>query len=283
VRSEDTFEKTAEKVGDVVNERWSEAKQFRTRVIDNELPKGIRDKVEVFIRAIEEVVKAEEPNAKLRVFLEKEEDLEANFKPVKKLEGFAFGKYREIKKFVENPVMENALGDFKEKFEDVRKTVLSEAIVDRINEATVDYGGLLDAFSITYEEQHGEFNKWIIEALEVVEHHNAFALKPEEAGDKAEELRSLQCKNLVFDSSALYCKSCRKHFTDMHASVIRGVKQKVLRELDTLIPPIKPPEPFEIREEVRSEEIERVIEKIRAFFSKYKGMFEVEIRIKPGD
>lgn len=282
VRSEDTFEKTAEKVRDVANEWWSDAKQIQTRVIDNELSKGIRDEIEGFSRAIEKVIKTEEPNAKLRVFLEKEEDLRGSFNTVKSIKRFNFEKYREIKKFIENPVVSNALGDFSEKLEDIRRTILSEAIIDRINEVAGDYGSLLDAFSRKYEERHGEFNKWIIDALEVVKNHKAFELKPVDARKKEEELMKHQCENLVFDSGALYCKSCGRHFTDMNEDFVKRLKQKVLGELDKLIPdePI-PPEPPEIREEVRSEEVERVIEKIKEFFSKYKGIFEVEIRIKP--
>jgi len=282
VRSDDTFEKTAEKVRDVAKEWWSEAKQFQTRVIDNELPKGIRDEIEGFSRAIEEVIKTEEPNAKLRVFLEKEEDLRRSFNTVKSIKRFNFGKYREIKKFIENPVVRNALVDFSEKLEGIRKAILSEAIIDRISEVEGDYGSLLDTFSRKYKERHEEFNKWIIDALEVVENHKAFELKPVEARKKEEELMKHQCKNLVFEPGALYCKSCGRNFTDMYEDFVRRLKQKVLGELDKLIPDVpRPPEPLEIREEVRSEEVVKVIEKIKEFFSKYKGIFEVEIRIKP--
>jgi len=283
VRSDDTFEKTAEKVRDVAEVWRSDAKQSQTRAIDNELPERIRDEIGGFIKAIEEVIKIDEPNAKLRVFLEKEEDLRRSFNTVKSLKEFNFEKYREIKKFIENPVVGNALVDFSEKLEDIRKTILSEAIIDRISELEGDYNSLLDAFIRKYEERHKEFNKWIIDALEVVENHKAFELKPVEARDKEEELKKHQCENLVFEPGALYCKNCKRHFTDMHEDFVRRLRQKVLVELDKLIPgEIKPPEPLEIEEELRSEEIEGIIKKIREYFSKYKGIFEVKIKIKPG-
>jgi len=282
VRSDDTFEKTAEKVRDVVKKRWSDAKLFRTRVIDNELPVGIRDGIDIFIKAIEEVVKVEEPNARLRVFLEREEDVKKNFKTVKKLESFDFGKYREIKKFIENPVVGNALADFSEKLDDIRKTLVSEAVMDRINEVAGDYSSLMDTFSRKYKERHEEFNKWIIDAFEVVKNHNAFELKPEEARKKEEELMKYQCKNLVFEPGALYCKTCGRYFTDMNEDFVRRLKQKVLEELDKLIPePEKKPKTLEIIKELRSEEAKEIIEKLRNYFAKYKGIFEVDIKIKP--
>jgi hypothetical protein len=60
--------------------------------------------------------------------------------------------------------------------------------------------------------------------------------------------------------------------------------QEVLEELDKLVPvPKHEPEikPLQLREAVKSEEVESVIEKIRVYFRRYNGVFDVEIRIKP--
>lgn len=283
-RSEDTFEKTAEKVGVVAKEWWNNAKQIHTRVIDNELPNTIATIVEDFIKAIEEVVKVEEPNAKLRRFLEGENALRASFKTVKDLEQFGFRKYRELRRFIENPVIDNALCDYKEKLEETKKTIMSDAIVNRINEVDSVYSTLLDEFGRRYEERHAEFNKWVMNALKEVERHKAFDLKPEDAKEKEKELNDLLCEILKFDSSALNCKNCKRYFTDLNELRIRSLTQEVLKELDKLVPePERPSEikPLQLREAVKSEEVEGVIEKIRVYFRRYKGVFDVEIRIKP--
>ena len=114
-RSEDTFEKTSEKVGELATKWSNKATQLKTRVIDNELPENLRDTVENFLKTINEISSTSDPNTRLRVFLEREENLEKTFKIVRKLEEFNFGKYREIKKFVENPIVRNVLNDFKDK------------------------------------------------------------------------------------------------------------------------------------------------------------------------
>jgi len=166
--------------------------------------------VDDFIKAIEEVVKVEEPNAKLRRFLEEENALRASFKTVKKLEQFGFKKYREIRRFIENPVIDNALCDYKEKLEETKKTIMSEAIVNRINEADSEYSTLLDEFGRRYKERHAEFNKWVMNALKEIERHEAFDLKPEDAKEKEKELNDLLCAILEFDASALNCKNCKR-------------------------------------------------------------------------
>lgn len=288
VRGGDTFEKTSEKVEEV-SENWlNKAKNLKTRAFDNELPISIQTNLDNFIKSINEVVETNDPNTRLRMFLEKEEELKGAFGIVKRLEKFNFEKYREINKFVRNPDVETALTDYKDKLEKITDTIRSDAIIDRLDETSAEYKLLKDTFDQKYSERHNNFNQQVQEALSEAKEHKAFNESPEETNTKLTRLGSLLCEELNFDNGLLYCTNCRRHYNNLNEYLVNEEKKRLLRELDSLLPLPREEEKdefevLEIQETIRGDQIDEVLGRIRDRVASHKGQVRVNIRIEPGD
>ena len=280
----DTFEKTAAKVDDVARNWLDVARQLHVRVSDNELPKGIQKSVSEFLAGIEEIVKAGDPNSKLRKFLEKEESLKKNFTIVKKLQKFDFESFRKLRKFADNqPVLMEFRDELKDRLEKLTKIVNSEEILDRISEAMAEYRILVKEFEKTYKEAHSSFVESVRDAIQDIRDHKAFEIKPDDAEKKLGKLLKVICDNIEFDESLLLCTNCKKPLTALNASSIEKIKKDILKELDSILPQGEKPklQPYHKTKVVRVEDIDEVIEELKEHFKEYSGEIEIEIDARP--
>lgn len=281
----DTFEKTAEKVEDVARKWLEEAGKLEVRVKDNELPKSIQKSVSEFLKDVDGIVRAGDPNTKLRKFLESEESLKKNFKSVKKLQQFNFSSFRKLKRFAENPaVLVEFSGELKKRFEDLMRIIGSEEILDRLDEAIASYSILLKEFKKKYKESHSVFAEGIREAIKEIKNHKAFEIEAENAEKKLEKLNKLLCDELDFDEDSLLCRNCRRPLTALNETLIEKTKKEVLKELDLLLPEEEKREeykPYKIRKVVKIDEVDEVIYELKEHFKNYQGEIEIEINAKP--
>jgi len=206
----DTFEKTAEQVEKITTKWFGEVKNLEVRVKDNELPECIQKSVSEFLRDISEIVEADDPNARLRKFLEKEKSLMKNIKVIKELKKFDFDSYRKLRKFAENQAVLVEFSGKSERLENLIKTVSSDVVISRLEDAIADYGILLDEFKARYEKEHSAFTKSVRRAIEDVRNHEAFRSKPNEAKEVLAKLNELLCEEFNFDDNSLLCKNCKK-------------------------------------------------------------------------
>ena len=281
----DTFEKTAEKVDEVARKWLEEARRLEVRVKDNELPKSIQKSVSEFLKDIDEIVRAGDPNTKLRRFLESEESLKKNFKNVKKLQQFNFGSFRKLKRFAENPtVLVEFSSEAKKRFEDLMKIIGSEEILDRLDDARAEYSILLKEFKKKYKEAHSVFAEGVREAIEEIKNHKAFEIEAEKAEERLEKLSRLLCDELNFDEDPLLCRNCRRPLTALNEASIKRTKKEVLRELDLLLPKEEKREeyePYKRKKIVKIDEVDEVIYELKEHFKNYQGEIEIEINAKP--
>lgn len=280
----DTFEKTAEKVDEVARKWLEEAGKLEIRVKDNELPKSIQKSVLEFLKEIEDIVRAGDPNTKLRKFLDNEKSLKKNFKIVKKLQQFDFSSFRRLKRFAENPaVLVEFSGELKKRFEDLVSIIGSEEMLDRLEEVRADYGILLEEFKKKYRETHSTFAESVKKAIKEIKNHKAFEINAEKAEEKLEKLSSLLCYELDFDEDSLLCRNCRRPLTALNEASIEKTKKEVLNELDLLLPEGEKREygPYKRRKVVKIDKVDEIIYELKEHFKNYWGEIEIEINAKP--
>ena len=285
----DTFEKTAEKVDEVARYWSGIAKTLKVRVSDNELPKSIQSSISEFLKDIDEIVRAEDPNTKLRRFIEREESLKRNFKTVKKLQQFDFDSFRKVKKFAENLAALLELLEFsdelKRHFDSLMKIISSEEIVDRFDDVLTNYSILLEEVEKRYERAHSVFAEGVRMAIEEIKKHNAFKIEPNEAKKRLEKLHGFICDQLDFDETSLRCRNCGRLFTALNEAIIEKTKKDVIKDLDLLLPKKEEEEekykPYRKKKIVRINEVDEVIDELKEHFKNYPGEIELEINANP--
>jgi hypothetical protein len=283
----DTFERTASIVREQA-QQWSQsANQLATRCRDNSLPAQLEQTCRQIADLLNAIAQIEEPNARLRQFLEIADELKQNFQTIRELMRFDFDRYRSLRSFIQLAGVwdESLEGESAERWKRLSEGVNAPDILDRWQSLQNDFAALQSRYSQDYAQRHREFQNELAKAIEDLRKHPAFECKPEQAENLLQPLKRLQCKGEGISETDFVCPSCRRQFSQMSLEMVRERRREIAKQLDNLLPKPEGPQPIEplhIERTVESEEgIEAIASEILRYFAGVRKPIKVKIDAEP--
>jgi hypothetical protein len=283
----DTFERTASIVREQA-QQWSQsANQLATRCRDNSLPAQLEQTCRQIADLLNAIAQIEEPNARLRQFLEIADELKQNFQTIRELMHFDFDRYRSLRSFIQlaGGWDENLEGESAERWKRLSEGVNAPDILDRWQSLQNDFAALQSRYSQDYAQRHREFQNELAKAIEDLRKHPAFECEPEQAENLLQPLKRLQCKGEGISETDFVCPSCRRQFSQMSLEMVRERRREIAKQLDNLLPKPEGPQPIEplhIERTVESEEgIEAIASEILRYFAGVRKPIKVKIDAEP--
>jgi hypothetical protein len=283
----DTFERTASIVREQA-QQWSQsANQLATRCRDNSLPAQLEQTCRQIADLLNAIAQIEEPNARLRQFLEIADELKQNFQTIRELMHFDFDRYRSLRSFIQLAGVwdENLEGESAERWKRLSEGVNAPDILDRWQSLQNDFAALQSRYSQDYAQRHREFQNELAKAIEDLRKHPAFECEPEQAENLLQPLKRLQCKGEGISETDFVCPSCRRQFSQMSLEMVRERRREIAKQLDNLLPKPEGPQPIEplhIERTIESEEgIEAIASEILRYFAGVRKPIKVKIDAEP--
>jgi hypothetical protein len=283
----DTFERTASIVREQA-QQWSQsANQLATRCRDNSLPAQLEQTCRQIADLLNAIAQIEEPNARLRQFLEIADELKQNFQTIRELMRFDFDRYRSLRSFIQLAGVwdESLEGESAERWKRLSEGVNAPDILDRWQSLQNDFAALQSRYSQDYAQRHREFQNELAKAIEDLRKHPAFECEPEQAENLLQPLKRLQCKGEGISETDFVCPSCRRQFSQMSLEMVRERRREIAKQLDNLLPKPEGPQPIEplhIERTVESEEgIEAIASEILRYFAGVRKPIKVKIDAEP--
>jgi hypothetical protein len=283
----DTFERVASIVLEQTQHWCQSASQLAIRCSDNSLPTQLRDKCSRVVERLTAIAQIEEPNSRLRRFLEIIDELKQNLPTIRKLERFDFDRYRTLRSFTQSVRGwdESLEEESAERWRRLSEGVNASDILDRWQSLQNDFAVLQGRYSDDYARRHSEFQGAIAKAIEELRKHPAFECEPERAENSLQPLKRLQCAEEGFPSEPEFvCRNCRCPFGQMSVEIVEIRRREIGKQLDSLLPP-KGPQPFEslhIERIIEGEEgIEAIASEIRRYFAEAGRPIKIKIDAEP--
>jgi hypothetical protein len=283
----DTFERTALIVREQA-QQWSQsANQLATRCRDNSLPAQLEQTCRQIADLLNAIAQIEEPNARLRQFLEIADELKQNFQTIRELMRFDFDRYRSLRSFIQLAGVwdESLEGESAERWKRLSEGVNAPDILDRWQSLQNDFAALQSRYSQDYAQRHREFQNELAKAIEDLRKHPAFECEPEQAENLLQPLKRLQCKGEGISETDFVCPSCRRQFSQMSLEMVRERRREIAKQLDNLLPKPEGPQPIEplhIERTIESEEgIEAIASEILRYFAGVRKPIKVKIDAEP--
>jgi hypothetical protein len=283
----DTFERTALIVREQA-QQWSQsANQLATRCRDNSLPAQLGQTCRQITDLLNAIAQIEEPNARLRQFLEIADELKQNFQTIRELMHFDFDRYRSLRSFIQlaGGWDENLEGESAERWKRLSEGVNAPDILDRWQSLQNDFAALQSRYNQDYAQRHREFQNELAKAIEDLRKHPAFECEPKQAENLLQPLKRLQCEGEGISETDFVCPSCRRQFGQMSLEMVRERRREIAKQLDNLLPKPEGPQPVEplhIERTIESEEgIEAIASEIRRYFAGVKKPIKVKIDAEP--
>lgn len=280
----DTFERTANIVGEQARLWEQEAQQLSVRCQDNGLPPTFGEKCQKVARALNEIVQRNDPNACLRKFLEISEDLGNEMPVVRNLKAFPFDEYRKVRNFIlaVNDWAAGLKGEAGERWKHLSHQMSSINILQGWSQVREDYSFLLSRYREDYSGAHRDFQSNVQKGLEEARNHPAFHISPERAEDTLQPLKMLSCsaEDHTPDESNFRCTNCQRQYISLSSALVLEVKRKVEAVLDELLPkpPIEKIQPLSIRQTVsQQKEIDNIADELSRYWRKTQRPIDVQI------
>jgi len=288
VQGGDTFERVAL----IVQEQaryWSQsANQLATRGRDNSLPSQFEQICQQVTEQLKAIIQIEEPNARLRRFLEIANELKRNFPTIRKLARFDFDGYRMLRSFIQSARGwdESLDGESAERWRRLFEGINATDILDRWQSLQNEFAALQGRYNSDYAQRHREFQNALAKAIEELRKNPAFECEPEQAENLLQPLKRLQCDGEGTPSEPDFvCRNCRLPFGQMSVETIKAKYREIAKQLDNLLPKpkeLQPVEPLHIERTVESDdEIEAIASEVRRYFVKAGTPIKVRIEVEP--
>jgi len=288
VQGGDTFERVASIVREQAR-NWSQsANQLATRCRDNSLPAQLEQTCRQIAEQLDAIAQIGEPNACLRRFLEIADKLKHNFPIIRKLEQFAFDRYKVLRSFIQlaRDWDESLEGEIAERWKQLSQGINAPDILERWQSLQNNFAFLQNRYSNDYAQRHREFQSVIAKTIEELRKHPAFKSEPEQAEKLLQLLKQLQCNGEGIPSETDFvCPSCHLQFFQLKPGRVEKKRWEIEKQLNNLLPkPEGPqsPKPLHIERTIESEEgIEAIASEIRRYFAKARNPIKVKIDAEP--
>ena len=283
----DTFERTAKIAGEQAAHWRQLAGQLGTRARDHRLPRCLITACEEASRLLDEVVQEDDPNARLRRFLESAGTLASEVPTVRLLEGFPFDEYRKVRSFADmaGDWANTLTGDGARRWQLLCEGLGADDLLDRWEGVRNDYAVLWSTYREDYKKAHLAFQNAVKEALKALRQHEAFQHKPEKAEAALEPLSALRCDaDPTPTEEAFRCPSCRRSFASLSTAIVQEVRRRVEEALDALLPPppVKALEPLSLTRVVAGEhDLEALAGELRRYWRKARRPLSVTVQATP--
>ena len=285
VQGGDTFERTAALVQEQSRHWCQLAGQLATRCRDNSLPQQLEEQCHRFTEHLHAIAQTEEPNARLRRFLEVADGLEQDLSAVRRLKEFDFDRFRLLRLFVRQTQGwgENLEGENAGKWRQLSEGINAPDVLDRWDALQGNFAALWNVYLEDYVRQHRAFQDHLAGVLEDLRKHPSFAHQPDRAENLLQPLRRWQCDGEGRPAEPDFvCSRCRLSFSDMAPGKIQMEKQEIVRKLDGLLP--KPPrlESLRVERTVDGEgSLEAVVDEVRRYFRQAGRPVRIRIEAEP--
>jgi hypothetical protein len=283
----DTFERTASIVREQA-QQWSQsANQLATRCRDNSLPAQLEQTCRQIADLLNAIAQIEEPNARLRQFLEIADELKQNFQTIRELMRFDFDRYRSLRSFIQLAGVwdESLEGESAERWKRLSEGVNAPDILDRWQSLQNDFAVLQSRYNQDYAQRHREFQNELTKAIKDLRKHPAFECETKQAENLLQPLKRLQCEGEGVSETDFVCPSCRRQFGQMSLEMVRERRREIAKQLDNLLPKPEGPQPVEplhIERTIESEEgIEAIASEILRYFAGVRKPIKVKIDAEP--
>jgi hypothetical protein len=287
-----TFEEVSEEVGRLA-ESWSrEAGRLSTRTRDLSMPGELSESCRKVSEALAAVSGRNEPNARLREFLDKEDLLRQHVPTFNKVLQFEtqFGRYRRISKFIhEAGGWARSLSDhMKERWQILTDGLNSADLMDRFGDLEAAYQILIRAYQESYMRRHQELSGKVEEAENQLKEH------PLMQGDDAASrqlllsLLELACGEEALREENLRCPQCRKSYFELDPALVESIRLNIERELDRQLvvdgdgAPEERIEPLVLRQTLASTEaVETILQELKNYVRRsISSRFRVRVEVK---
>lgn len=287
VRGGDTFERTAETVREQAGQWMEKAQKLETRSTDNALPEKFAEVCRQTVETLRDIAERDDPNTCLRRFLEHADELKDNLQVVRDLEGFPFGEYQKVHRFIHtaHDWAEGISGEMERRWHSLTKGIEAEDLVRRWQQLKDDYEYLYSCYRNAYKDRHRGFQERVERALDELRHHEAFTHEPEHAEAVLRSLERCQCDvEGAPDDVGFVCPKCRRSFASMERAVLDNLVRRIREELDELIPPPQEEkiEPLTIRRTLQNpDEVDSLSDELRRYIRRANRPVDVEIKAEP--
>jgi len=287
VRGGDTFERTAEIVREQAGQWRERAQKLETRSTDNALPEKFAEVCRQTVETLCDIAERDDPNTCLRRFLEHADELKDNLQVVRDLEGFPFGEYQKVHRFIDtaHDWAEGISGEMERRWRSLTKGIEAENLVRRWQQLKDDYEHLFSCYRNAYKDRHRGFQERVEQALDELRHHEAFMHEPERAEAVLRSLERCRCDvEGVPDDVGFVCLKCRRSFASMERAVLDNLVRRIREELDELIPPPQEEEiePLTIRRTLQNpNEVDSLSDELRRYIRRANRPVDVEIKAEP--
>jgi len=288
VQGSDTFERVASTVREQARQWSQSANQLAIRCRDNSLPTQLEQNCHQIAEQLNAIAQIEEPNARLRRFLEIADELKRNFLTIRKLERFDFDRYRMLRSFIQSARGwdESLDGESAERWKRLSEGINATDILDRWQSLQNDFAALKDIYCSDYAQRHRDFQDELAKTIEELRKHPAFECEPEQAEKLLQPLKRLQCDGEGTPSEPDFvCQNCRRPFSQMSVETVKAKYWEIAKQLDNLLPkPEELPlvEPLHIERTIRSDdEIEAIAGEVRRYLARAGTPIKVRIEAEP--
>lgn len=233
----ETFEMVSAKVRELAREWSTEASRLTTRAHDLGFPASLANGCQAVAEVLAEIVRLDEPNARLRRFLEKETVLRENVPLFRRLKEFEphFEGYRKLRELVRETAgwARELSGELHERWQALADGLGAPNIWDRYNELSASAIILSRAYQEGYNCRHAEVSCSAAEAMEELRSHPVF--RNVGRGDFLRSLETLNCTGEPLASEALFCSRCGRRYEELMPEQVILTKEHLLAELDSLL------------------------------------------------
>jgi hypothetical protein len=196
VHGGDSFEQTAAIARDQARLLAQEAGQLATRCRDNGLPSELAVACQQVAESLREAAQEEDPNARLRQFLELPDSFNEQVSIVHQLHTFPFEEYRNVREFVRltGDWAMGLSGEAQNRWQSLQGELQkANLVIDRWETLKSRYAFLLGRYQADYVKAHHDFQVAVREAVETLRRHEAFQRVPDQAERALEPLKVLGC------------------------------------------------------------------------------------------
>lgn len=286
VQGGDTFERVASVVK-AQSQTWSQqAEQLATRCHDNGLPRQLEEACRQVSDKLKEISQIEEPNTRLRRFLEYADELSQKMPIVRGLKEFDFDQFRKLKAFAQSTSdwAQSFGGEIVERWRRFSEGIRASDLLDRWQSLQNDYAVLWEQYRNSYKQQHKDFQQTLERVLTDLRDHPAFQHDPTQAEKALSSLEQWRCNiDGIPTEDGFVCPNCQRQFSNLTTELIQARQRESVQKLDELLP--KPEigtiKPLQLDRTVQSEsEIETIAEEVRRYFRQVGGKVRIQVNAR---
>lgn len=233
----ETFEEVSDRIRELATAWSSEAARLADRARDLGLPQEVAEGCRMVAEVLAEIARLDDPNARLRRFLEKEGLLREKVPLFRKLKEFEphFDGYRGLREFIRETAgwARDLSGELRARWQSLEQGLLSEDFWERYNELSAIAAVLRRAYQEDYDRRHAEVNRTAVEAVEELRRHPAFG--DTGTGDFLQSVEGFNCPGEPLAAEALLCSRCRRRYEELTPAQVILVKGRLLAALDRLL------------------------------------------------